>query len=362
MKKYNTPHRHRQRRLGSKAGLAPGTVAYVGETRDFEVHADILTWDESHFTEKKKVRIADIKDDVSSEQTRWINVIGIHEPSVVEQLGRVFCLHSLVQEDIVHPTQRPKMEDYGAYLYVVVKMISYDDKEKQVKTEQLSIILLNNTIISFIEDEGDLFDGLRDRLRKGNLKVRKSGTDYILYSLLDAIVDNYFVVLERIGDHLEETEIQLLNDAKTSDLQILHGLKRELIYLRKSIWPMREVVSSLSKSEHLHLKGNTDIYLRDVYDHCVHAIDTLETFRDLSSGMMDVYLSSLSNKMNNVMKTLTIISTIFIPLTFIVGVYGMNFKFMPELDQEWAYPIVWIIMILISIGMVFYFRRKGWFK
>ncbi len=354
--------RHKHRRISSKAGLAPGTVAYVGEKRDFNVYADVLTWDENHFQEQKKVAIKNIRDDVLIEQSRWINITGIHDTAAVEQLGRVFCLHSLVQEDIVHPTQRPKVDDYEDYLYVVVKMISFHETERIVLTEQLSVILRGNTILSFIEDDGDLFDGLRDRLRKGNLKIRKSGTDYILYSLLDAIVDNYFVVLERIGDYLEETEIQLLNDARNSDLQVLHNLKRELIYLRKSIWPMREVVSSLTKSENLHLKGNTDIYLRDVYDHCVHAIDTLETFRDLSSGMMDVYLSSLSNKMNNVMKTLTIISTIFIPLTFIVGVYGMNFEFMPELKEKWAYPIVWFIMISISIGMVIYFRRKGWFK
>ena len=361
MKKRTSTHPHKQRRLGSKAGFAPGTVTYVGEERSFDVLADIMTWDDSALIEKHNVRIDDLKDDLPAGQTRWINVTGIHDTAAIEQLGRAFNLHGLVLEDIAHSTQRPKLDDYEDYLYVVVKMISYDESERQVCTEQLSIILRGNTILSFIEDTGDLFDGLRERIRKGNAKVRKSDADYLLYCLLDSIVDNYFVVLERIGDHLEETEIRLLNDAQTSDLSVLHALKRELIFLRKSIWPMREVVSSLSKSENLHLKGNTAIYLRDVYDHCVHAIDTLETFRDLSSGMMDVYLSSLSNKMNNVMKTLTIISTIFIPLTFIVGVYGMNFDIMPELHVYWAYPLVWSFMGSITIAMIIYFKRKGWF-
>jgi magnesium transporter len=362
MKRNNHFRRNKQSRISNKAGFAPGTVTYTGEERNFHVVADVLTWDDEYFDEKKGVSIQHIHDDISNTQTRWINVIGIHDISAIEQLGRVYNFHSLVQEDIAHATQRPKLDDYEDYLYVVAKMIDFDQIEKTIKTEQLSIILRGNTILSFIEDEGDLFDGLRDRIRKGNLKLRKSGSDYIMYCLLDAIVDNYFVVLEGIGDQLEEAEINLLSNAKSSDLSVLHELKRELIFLRKSIWPMREVIGVLSKSENLHLTGNTSIYLRDVYDHCVHAIDTLETYRDLISGMMDVYLSSLSNKMNEVMKTLTVISTIFIPLTFIVGVYGMNFKNMPEIeDTTWGYRIIWAFMLTIGIGMGIYFKRKRWF-
>lgn len=267
----------------------------------------------------------------------------------------------MVQEDIVNASQRAKLDDYADYLYVVAKMIEYNSTEKHVIAEQLSIILRGNTIISFIEDKGDVFDGLRDRIRKGNLKVRKSGSDYLLYCLLDAIVDNYFVVLEGIGDELEEIENNLFANATTSDVQLIHELKHELILLRRAIWPMREIVGSLSKVDNLHLTGNTSIYLRDVYDHCIHAIDTLETYRDISSGLMDVYLSSLSNKMNVVMKTLTVISTIFIPLTFIVGIYGMNFDNMPELDSQNGYSIVWGIMITIFFGMIIYFKKKRFF-
>jgi magnesium transporter len=361
MKRNNHYRRNKQSRIGNKAGLAPGTVTYTGEERNFHVVADVLTWDDEYFDEKNGVSIQHIQDDISTSQTRWINVIGIHDTSAIEHLGRVYNFHSLVQEDIAHAAQRPKLDDYEDYLYVVVKMIEFDNIEKHVKTEQLSIILRGNTIISFIEDEGDLFDGLRDRIQKGNMKVRKSGSGYLLYCLLDAIVDNYFVVLERIGDELEETEINLLSNATTSDLSLIHELKHELIFLRKAIWPMREIVGSLSKVDNLHLTGNTSIYLRDVYDHCIHAIDTLETYRDISSGLMDVYLSSLSNKMNVVMKTLTVISTIFIPLTFIVGIYGMNFHNMPELDSQYGYKIIWGIMITIAIGMGFYFKRKRWF-
>jgi len=240
-------------------------------------------------------------------------------------------------------------------------MIGFSVQKQEVVTEQLSIILKGNTIISFIEDEGDLFDSVRERLRKGNLKLRKSGADYLVYSILDLMVDNYFLVLEKIGDQLETLETSLLNDARPVDVQELHRLKRELIFLRKFIWPMREVVGLLSKNDNNHMKGNTGIYLRDVYDHCVHAIDTVETFRDLTSGLMDIYLSTLSNKMNMVMKTLTVISTIFIPLTFIVGVYGMNFDFMPELHSHWGYPLVWFLMLSIVIGMLKYFKNKDWF-
>jgi len=348
-------------RIGQKAGLAPGTVTYVGEARNFDVLADILEYNSAGFKETTDVPARLIKDEESPDHVRWINVVGIHDTAALEHLGREFCLHGLVLEDIAHAEQRAKLDDYGNYVYLVVKMIDYSAEKQEVITEQLSVILRGNTILSFIEDDGDLFDNLRERLRKGNQKLMKSGADYLLYSLLDVMVDNYFLVLEKIGDQLEALETSLLANARPADVQELHRLKRELIYLRKFIWPMREVVGLLSKSDNPHIKGNTGLYLRDVYDHCVHAIDTLETFRDLTSGLMDVYLSTLSNKMNMVMKTLTVISTIFIPLTFIVGVYGMNFDFMPELHKSWGYPLVWIVMLSIVVMMLRYFKRKEWF-
>lgn len=350
----------RRPKYDQKAGLAPATAAYIGEPREFKPWFDLMDFSENHFEEKFNLGIENARDLFSDQHIRWINVTGLHDIALIDKFSDELCLHGLVKEDILHTNQRPKLDEYDDYLYVVVKMLSFDDQDNAINSEQLSIVLKGNTIVTFIEDKGDIFDGLRDRIRKGNFKLRRSGADYLLYSLLDTLVDNYFVVLEKIGDKLEDLEVRMLGEAVREDLQELHKSKRDLIYLRKYIWPLREVISSLSKGDSLHLEGNTALYLRDVYDHCIHVIDTLETFREVSSGLMDVYLSSISNKMNAVMKTLTIISTIFIPLTFLVGVYGMNFKFMPELSMKWAYPSVWALMISLAIIMMIWFRKKRW--
>jgi len=354
-------HSTRRSKYSRKAGLAPGTVAYLGEQRNFQISAELIRYHAGNINLEPDIPIERIQFQPENEEVFWYHVTGVHEPAIIEQIGRQINLHALAMEDIVHTEQRPKIDDYEEYLYVVVKMMDFDETQLCITTEQLSIVLCGNTLVSFIEDKGDLFDPLRERLRKGNLKLRKSGADYLLYCMLDVIVDNYFVVLEKIGDQLQELEFELLEEAQSGNLSRLHQLKKELIYLRKAIWPMREVIGQLSKSDNRFLKGNTDIYLRDVYDHCVNAIDTLETYRDLISGMMDVYLNSVSNRLNRVMKTLTIIATIFIPLTFIVGVYGMNFEHMPELHLPWAYPAVWVLMLGISAGMLWYFKKKDWF-
>ena len=347
-------------KFGQKAGMAPATAAYVGDPRDFKPWFDVIDYSENHFEEKFQLGIESANVLFSDQYVRWINVVGLHDEALINKFCEELSLHGLVKEDIMHANQRPKLDEYDDYLYVVVKMLSYDKDQNAIVSEQLSIVLKGNTILTFIEDKGDIFDGLRDRIRKGNIKLRRSSADYLLYSLLDTLVDNYFVVLEKIGDKLEDLEIRMLDEAVKEDLQELHKSKRDLIYLRKYIWPLREVISLLSKGSSLHLQGNTALYLRDVYDHCIHVIDTLETFREVSSGLMDVYLSSISNRMNAVMKTLTIISTIFIPLTFLVGVYGMNFEFMPELKETWAYPAVWIVMVVVASLMLIWFRRKRW--
>jgi magnesium transporter len=361
-KAHGKPARDKRRsRFGHKAGLAPGTAAYLGEERDFQVSAELYCYHTDSLKHQERISLNEIKFHDPNDEVFWFHITGVHQTDVIEKVGKQLGLHALVVEDIVHTEQRPKLDDYDDYLYLVVKMIGFQEETKDITTEQLSLVLCGNTLVSFIEDSGDLFDPLRERLRKGNLKLRKSGADYLVYSMLDMIVDNYFVVLEKIGDQLQDLEFQLLDEIKPGDLAEVHRIKKELIFLRKAIWPMREVIGLLTKSDSRFLKGNTDIYLRDVYDHAVHAIDTLETYRDLTSGMMDVYLNSISNRMNKVMKTLTIIATIFIPLTFIVGVYGMNFDYMPELHVWWAYPAVWAVMIAITGGMLWYFKRKGWF-
>ncbi|MFN5318632.1 MAG: magnesium/cobalt transporter CorA [Bacteroidia bacterium] len=347
-------------KLAQKAGLAPATLHYTGEKRTFTPWLDFIEYNATDLIERNKQPVDFIHESHLSQSVRWVNVCGIHDTQSIEKIGQILNLHVLVQEDIVHTNQRPKLDEYEDYIYLVCKMIQLDSVTNELRSEQVSVILKDNLLVTFIEDEGDVFNDIRDRIRKGNIKIRKSGADYLLYSVLDVLVDHYFVVLEGIGDYLENLEIMLLEEPRSNVLQELHKSKREIIYLRKYIWPLREVVGLLSKGNSPLLKGNTTLYLRDVYDHCIHVIDTLETFRDVSSGLMDVYLSSISNRMNDVMKTLTIIATIFIPLTFIVGVYGMNFDNMPELHYSWAYPAVWVVMAATALSMLIWFRKNHW--
>lgn len=348
--------------FSSKTGLAPGTLKYTGEERNFEPYIDLIRYSVEECESKKRIQLNQLPgiSELNKDVVYWLNINGIHQTEFIEQIGQFYKLHPLVLEDIVHAEQRPKIEEYQDYLYLVLRMIGVDESS-QLKNEQISIVIQNNLIITIQEVPGDVFNPIRERLFKNNQKLRKSGADYLLYSILDAIVDNYFLVLEKLGDDLQTLELEILNEPKSSMLAQINSQKRELIYLRKSVWPLREVISLLGKTDNAHIQQNTTIYLRDVYDHCVHVIDSIETLRDITSGLQDIYLSSLSHKMNTVMKTLTIIATIFIPLTFIVGVYGMNFDVMPELHHPYGYYWIWAVMALISMGMLIYFRRKRWF-
>ncbi|HDR46993.1 MAG TPA: magnesium/cobalt transporter CorA, partial [Geoalkalibacter subterraneus] len=289
----------------------------------------------------------------------WINVEGLHQVEVIETLGQGFGLHPLVLEDILNTDQRPKVEIYDDYIFIVVKMLLYDTEHEGVRTEQVSLVLGKNFVISFQECHGDVFDGVRERLRHGR-RIRFLGSDYLAYALIDAIVDSHFFILEKIGEEIEQLEDELLADPSPESLNQIHRLRREMILLRKSVWPLRELVSELSREDTPMVSRETGVFLRDVYDHCIQVIDTVETFRDLLGGMLDLYMSNVSNRMNEVMKVLTLIATIFIPLTFIAGVYGMNFEYMPELSWKWAYPAVWGIMIGVGIGLVFLFKKKNW--
>jgi magnesium transporter len=252
------------------------------------------------------------------------------------------------------------MEDFEDYLFIVLNMLQYDEEVNETKTEQVSLILGSNYVVSFQEDEGDVFGLIRERIRADRGRTRKMGADYLAYSLVDAIVDHYFMVLEKVGEQIEDIEDELVKNPTPEVLHTIHSLKRELIYLRKSVWPLREVISRLERWESHLIDKSIDIYLRDVYDHTIQVIDALETFRDTLSGMLDIYLSSVSNRMNEVMKVLTIIATIFIPLTLIAGIYGMNFRYMPELESPWGYPMVYLVMLAVCAVMLVYFRRKKW--
>jgi magnesium transporter len=289
-----------------------------------------------------------------------MNVDGLHQVEILEKLGECYGLHPLVLEDILNTDQRPKMEDYGEYIYIVLKALDYNDKSNEIETEQISLILGSNFVFSFQEREGDTFDPIRERIRNGKGRIRSMGADYLAYALVDSIVDNYFIILEKLGEKIEFLEDKLVSHPTPETLQTIHHLRREMIFLRKAVWPLREVINSLERGESSLVKESTRLYLRDVYDHTIQTIDTIETYRDMVSGMLDIYLSSVSNRLNSVMKVLTIIATIFMPLTFLAGVYGMNFKYMPELGWRWGYPLIWLIMVGIGVLMLIFFRKKKW--
>jgi len=342
-----------------KVGLPPGTLVHIGEKKVEKVRITVIDYDEESFSEHEKESIEDCYRFVDKPTTTWINVDGLHEIDTFEELGKKFDLHPLVLEDVLNTGQRPKIDDYERYVFIVMKMLYYDE-EGGTTTEQISLVVFPKFVISFQERSGDVFNQLRERIRSGKGIIRRMGSDYLAYAIIDAIVDSYFVILEKVGEEVENMEEDLIKRPGPEVLQRIHGLKTAMIFLRKSIWPLREVVNSLQRAESPIIKQRTVKYLRDVYDHTIQVIDTTETFRDMVSGMLDIYLSSVSNKMNEIMKVLTIIATIFIPLTFIAGVYGMNFRNMPELGWTWGYPIVWGVMGVIVILMVAYFRRKGW--
>jgi magnesium transporter len=350
------------KKRSKKSGLPPGTLVHIGERITEKVRITILDYDESQFEEKEAKTIEECFQFKDKPTTTWINIEGVHEIDIIEKIGKHFDLHPLLLEDIANTEQRPKMEDYGEYVFIVLKMLSYDENATEIKAEQVSVILGANFVISFQEGvKGDVFDSVRERIRSGKGRIRKMGADYLAYALMDAVVDNYFIILEKLGEKIEDTEEIILTNSTPEASRNIHHLKRETIFLRKSVWPLREVLSCLERGESSLIHGTTRIYLRDVYDHTVQIIDTIETFRDMLSGMLEVYLSSISNRMNQIMKVLTIIATIFIPLTFIVGIYGMNFKYMPELEWRGAYFVVLGIMAVIGIWMVIYFRKRRWF-
>ncbi|MFH1625657.1 MAG: magnesium/cobalt transporter CorA [Pseudomonadota bacterium] len=348
------------RKTSKEVGLSPGTLVHVGEERTEKAKITIIDYDEANCEEKEVATVEECFPFKDTPTVTWINIDGIHQVDIVEKIGTHFGIHPLILEDIVHTGQRPKIEDFEDYLFIVVMMLSYDENDNEVKVEQVSFLLGSNFVISFQEKEGDVFNPVRERIRKAKGRIRKMKPDYLAYALLDTIVDHYFVVLERLGEKIEAMEEELVTNPTPGTLQTIHSLKRDLIFLRKSVWPLREVVNTLERGESALIYESTDVYLRDVYDHTIQVIDTIETFRDMVSGMLDIYLSSLSNKMNEVMKVLTIIATIFIPLTFMAGVYGMNFKLMPELELEFGYAALLILMALVALGMVRYFRKKRW--
>jgi magnesium transporter len=349
-------HKHR---LSKKVGMSPGTLHLEGEPRTGPVRVTVIDYDASRYEEKQVESTEECIPYRDTETVTWINIDGLTNVEVIENIGQCFSLHPLILEDLLNTEQRPKIEDLETYLYLTIKMLTTEKQSQEVKVEHVSMILGPNYLISFQEGIGDVFDPVRERIRKEG-RIRKFGPDYLAYALIDNIVDNYFLVMEKLEERVEDLEEELVVAASRQSLLKINKLKKDMIFLRKAVWPLREMINSLERGESLLVKEGTRIYLRDVYDHIIQVIDTLETFRDMVSGMIDIYLSSLSYKMNEIMKVLTLIATIFIPLTFVAGVYGMNFEYMPELRYRYGYFVVWGVMIAVVIMMLAYFRKRQW--
>lgn len=344
----------------SQLGQPPGNPVYSGQHKEQPVRIRLFSYDADHVEEQEISTIADTFAAQESETPAWVNIEGLHDESVIQAAGEHVGLHSLIIEDILHTHQRPRIEELDGALYLVVRMLSFDAETGTASSEQVSFILHGTTLLTFQERPGDVFESIRTRLRQNQGRIRKKGADYLLYALMDAITDNYFIVIEKMGEQIEAIEAALMTDPYPALLTDLYALKREVLYIRKSVWPLREAIGTLDRGENELINAGTRAYLRDLYDHTIQVIDTIETFRDMVSGVQDLYLSSLGNKTNQVMKVLTIISTIFIPITFIAGIYGMNFEQMPELKWRLGYPATWGVMIIMTLAMLAYFRRKKW--
>ena len=343
-----------------KTGLAPGTPIHIGERRSESTNITVFEYDESEVHERQLSGAEECRECRDSKRVVWINIDGVHDISVVETVGEIFGIHPLVREDIVSTNQRPKVEEYDSYLYSIVKMLYKEQDTGILQAEQVSIIVTPGCVISFQEREGDVFNPVRERLRTGKGIVRRRGSDYLAYCLIDAIVDHYFQIMEDLEDRILPLEEEVVDNPRPEVLQRIHWLKNDLVFLRRSLWPLREMLARLYREQLPPIRKDTRPFIRDVHDHTIQVIEILESFQEIVSGLMDIYMSSISNRMNNIMKVLTVIATIFIPLTFIAGVYGMNFQHMPELAWRWGYPAALGVMALVFVGMLIFFKRRKW--
>jgi len=352
--------KHLTEKSSRKFAMPPESLIYTGNKRDSKVSVTLFQYHGEAFTEKELYDFTKCPKLSLKGKVSWLNVNGLNNVSLIEKLGQCLRIHPLALEDILNVEQRPKIEDFGNVLFVILRMLYYDEKKKRLQSEQLSLILGDGFVLSFQEREGDVFDKIMERIRQAQGKIREKGADYLFYSLIDMIVDYYFVVLEKVIMEIEIIEDELVNNPCKQTLQKIHYLKSDIIYLRQSVWPLREIIGKLEKSEFSLISGNMLVYFRDVYEHSIQIMDSVETLRDMISGMLDIYLSGISNRMNDIMKVLTIISTVFIPPTFIAGLYGMNFRWMPELSWPWGYPLALLLMLGSTLAMLVFFKKKKW--
>jgi magnesium transporter len=346
----------------AKVGLAPGALIHLGERKTEQLAISLLEYGETEITERQFDSLAASQTYQPTLPVLWLNVHGLHEPEVMAEIGRRFKLHPLVLEDILNTDQRPKVDDYGDYLFMVARFFEIDPENNQISSDQVSLILGSNFVLTFQERPSGRFDPVRERLRNDRGQIRKLGADYLAYSLLDTIVDHYFTILENIGERTEELEDTMLERPKPGSLQTVHQLKRETLTLRRSIWPLREVINSLTRADDRFFRPETRPYLRDIYDHTVHAIESLEANRDVIAGMLDIYLSAVSNRVNQEVRALTVVAIIFMPATLISGIFGMNFKVMPLLDWPNGFLVAIGMMATVATTLSIIFWRRRWLE
>ncbi len=340
-------------------GLAPGSLPDLPEPK-LKPKITAIIYNEASYETKDLKSIADSKKLINNSVVSWINIDSISDMKLIEGTGAAFSLHPLILENIINLDQRPRFEDWGDQIYVCIKMIDYDKAKKDLKQEQVSLILGKDYIISFQEKEGDVFDAVRERIKKNLGRIRKKKADYLMHCLIDIIVDHYFIVLENLSIEVEAVEDEIEKNPNQENLSKIHNLKQKITFIRRQTWPIKELVNNLTKEESHLIDDSNQIYFKSVYEHSLHIVESVEVLRELITNSLDIYLSSVSNRMNEVMKVLTIIATIFMPITFIAGIYGMNFKLMPELEHPLGYPITIGVMVVIAIAMLFYFRNKKW--
>jgi magnesium transporter len=347
--------------VSSKSGLPPGSLVHVGDVLEAETKISVMNYSASTFEEKKVEIIDEVLKYKDSDTVTWVIIEGLTNVDVVERIGTMFDIHQLVLEDILNTHQRPKFEEYDDHLYVVLKSLLPEDDRFAVTYEQVSLLVLKNFVFAFKEKNDDMFHSIQQRIRSSKGRIRQSGADYLTYTILDVIVDQNFILIDSLDDAIISLEDTLLASESTSNtLNTIQILKREVISIRKHVSPVRELIAGMLRSESELIDIKTHIYLRDVSDHAVRVIESIESYREILTGLLDIYISSVSNKMNETMKVLTVFASIFIPLTFLAGIYGMNFEYMPELKWKWAYPTLWAAFIIIPAALLVYFKRKKW--
>lgn len=342
-------------------GRSPGALVFVGTRKVDTVDIRMMDYDDHHLTDQAMVDINDTNRYKTSESVTWINIDGLHDAETIGRIGRAFDLHPLVMEDILNTGQRPKIDDYTSFLFIVLKMIRFDRQTRMVMNEQLSMVVADRFILTFQERQGDVFEPVRERIRRQKSRIRAGGTDYLAYALMDTVVENYISVIEHIGEQIEDLEEEILSDHDTGVMEKINRFKRETSYLKKSIRPAREAIFQLLRLESDLIHERTRLFFKDLEDLIIHATEAIDTYRDLLTDQLNIYNSVMANRMNDIMKVLTIFAAIFIPLTFIAGIYGTNFDYLPELRYKYSYFIFWGVLVVIAGALLCYFKKKKWF-